>query len=89
MDRLSERDALDWLVEVARAGESQALVVRDEPGIGKTVHMDYLAGRAHGCEVARVVGAQSEEILGIGDWGVGGIQISVGKLAVHTAPAAG
>jgi malate dehydrogenase (oxaloacetate-decarboxylating) len=31
--------------------------------------------------------SDAEEILGIGDWGVGGIEISIGKLAVDTAGA--
>jgi hypothetical protein len=43
-----------------RAGEGRALVVRGEPGIGKTVLLDYLAGRATGCLVARAAGVQSE-----------------------------
>jgi DNA-binding CsgD family transcriptional regulator/tetratricopeptide (TPR) repeat protein len=43
-----------------RAGEGRALVVRDEPGVGKTALLDYLAGRASGCLVARAVGVQSE-----------------------------
>ena len=43
-----------------RAGEGQALVVRGEPGVGKTVLLDYLAGRASGCRVVRAVGVQSE-----------------------------
>jgi len=43
-----------------RAGEGQALVVRGEPGVGKTVLLDYLAGRASGCRVARAAGVQSE-----------------------------
>jgi malate dehydrogenase (oxaloacetate-decarboxylating) len=34
-----------------------------------------------------IVASDAEEILGIGDWGVGGIAISVGKLAVYTAAA--
>src|SRR6201996_6615505 len=34
-----------------------------------------------------IVCSDAEEILGIGDWGVGGIAISVGKLAVYTAAA--
>ena len=39
-------------------------------------------------EVDLIVCSDAEEILGIGDWGVGGIQIAVGKLAVYTAAAA-
>jgi hypothetical protein len=31
-DRLSERDLLDRLIEAVRAGQSQALVVRGDPG---------------------------------------------------------
>ena len=35
-------------------------MVRGEPGVGKTVLLDYLAGRASGCLVARAAGVQSE-----------------------------
>jgi malate dehydrogenase (oxaloacetate-decarboxylating) len=31
--------------------------------------------------------SDAEEILGIGDWGVGGVDITIGKLAVYTAAA--
>jgi DNA-binding CsgD family transcriptional regulator len=59
-DRRSERAVLDRLVDGVRAGESRALVVRGEPGIGKTVLLDYLAGQAAGCRVERAAGVQSE-----------------------------
>jgi len=61
-DRLSECGALGRLIEAVRAGESRALVVRGDPGVGKTVLLDYLAGRASGsgCRVARAGGVQSE-----------------------------
>ena len=36
------------------------LVVRGDPGVGKTVLLDYLVGRAPGCRIARAVGVQSE-----------------------------
>jgi malate dehydrogenase (oxaloacetate-decarboxylating) len=36
-------------------------------------------------DVDLIVCSDAEEILGIGDWGVGGIEIAVGKLAVYTA----
>jgi malate dehydrogenase (oxaloacetate-decarboxylating) len=40
-----------------------------------------------GDEVDLIVTTDSEGILGIGDWGVGGIEIAIGKLAVYTAAA--
>jgi DNA-binding CsgD family transcriptional regulator/tetratricopeptide (TPR) repeat protein len=43
-----------------RAGQGRALVVRGEPGVGKTALLDYLAERASGCLVARAAGVQSE-----------------------------
>ena len=62
MDRRAERDALGGLVDAVRSGESRALVVRGDPGVGKTVLVDHLAGRASGsgCRVARAPGVQSE-----------------------------
>src|SRR5690349_8160632 len=58
--RLSERRVLDRFMAGVRAGEGQALVVRGEPGVGKTALLDYLAGRAAGCLVVRAAGVQSE-----------------------------
>jgi ABC-type transport system involved in cytochrome c biogenesis ATPase subunit len=51
---------LRQLVEAVRAGESRVLAVRGEPGVGKTALLDYLAGHAPGCRVARAMGVQSE-----------------------------
>ena len=62
MDRRSERDALDRLIEAVRTGQSRVLVLRGDPGAGKTVLLEYLAGQAadSGCRVARAMGVQSE-----------------------------
>jgi malate dehydrogenase (oxaloacetate-decarboxylating) len=38
-------------------------------------------------DVDLIVCSDAEAILGIGDWGVGGIQIAIGKLAIYTAGA--
>jgi DNA-binding CsgD family transcriptional regulator len=51
---------LDQFVAGVRAGQGQSLVVRGEPGVGKTALLDYLAGRAGGCRIARAAGVQSE-----------------------------
>jgi DNA-binding CsgD family transcriptional regulator/tetratricopeptide (TPR) repeat protein len=62
MDRRAEREALRVLVDAVRSGESRALVMRGDPGVGKTVLVDHLAGQASGsgCRVARAAGVQSE-----------------------------
>jgi hypothetical protein len=59
-DRDGERGVLDRLVSAVRAGESRVLVVRGDPGVGKSVLLDYLASRARGCRIARATGVQSE-----------------------------
>jgi len=51
---------LDQLIDAVRAGGSRVLVVRGEPGVGKSALLDYLAGRASGCRVVRAAGVESE-----------------------------
>src|ERR1700719_3789892 len=67
-DRLGERAELDRLVDAVRGGESGVLVVHGDPGVGKTMLLDHLAGRASGsgCRVARAAGVQSEMELAFG-----------------------
>jgi len=38
-------------------------------------------------DIDLIVATDAEQILGLGDWGVGGIEISIGKLAIYTAAA--
>jgi DNA-binding CsgD family transcriptional regulator len=47
-------------LEAARAGRSGVLIVRGEPGIGKSVLLDEVVQRAEGFVVARVAGVESE-----------------------------
>jgi DNA-binding CsgD family transcriptional regulator len=58
--RRGECAVLDQLIDAVRAGGSRVLVVRGEPGVGKSALLDYLAGRAPGCRVVRAVGVESE-----------------------------
>src|SRR5271169_5894008 len=59
-DRRGERGVLDQLINAVRAGGSRVLVVRGEPGVGKSALLDYLTGRAAGCRVVRAAGVESE-----------------------------
>ena len=58
--RGAEGARLDRLLADARAGHSAVLVLRGEPGIGKTALLDYAAERAEGFEVVRAAGVESE-----------------------------
>jgi DNA-binding CsgD family transcriptional regulator len=60
MDRHAEQARLVQLVDAVRGGESRALVVRGDAGVGKTALLDFLTGAAAGCRVLRVTGVQSE-----------------------------
>ena len=58
--RDAECGVLDGLVEAVRGGESRAMVVSGEAGVGKTALLDYVAERASDCRVVRIAGVQSE-----------------------------
>ena len=36
-------------------------------------------------DIDLIIATDAEQILGLGDWGVGGIEVSIGKLAIYTA----
>src|SRR5580693_1401485 len=60
LDRLPERATLSGLLDAARAGRSGVLVMRGEPGIGKTALLEYAVESASGLRVVRVAGVESE-----------------------------
>src|ERR671914_2993220 len=51
---------LDRVLEDVRAGRSGALVIRGEPGVGKTALLEYAIDSAADLRVARAVGVESE-----------------------------
>jgi DNA-binding CsgD family transcriptional regulator len=61
--REEQQAAIDELLERAREGGSGTLVLRGEPGIGKTALLDYTADRAAGMLVLRTAGIESEAEL--------------------------
>src|SRR5215831_15787483 len=60
LDRLAERAVLDRLLDAARGGRSGVLVVRGEPGVGKTALLNYAIQSAADLRLARVAGVESE-----------------------------
>jgi len=60
IDRHAEQAQLTQLVEAVLNSESRAVVLRGDPGVGKTALLHFLADQATGCRVLRVTGVQSE-----------------------------
>ena len=60
LGRRSACQTLDRLLEAVRGGESRALVVRGEPGVGKTALLQYAIDSASELRVVRAVGVESE-----------------------------
>jgi DNA-binding CsgD family transcriptional regulator len=58
--RQRECAVLDGQLRQVRAGRSAVLVLRGEPGVGKTALLEYVAGQARDCRLARGAGVQSE-----------------------------
>jgi DNA-binding CsgD family transcriptional regulator len=58
--RHGELEVLDGLLDAVRDRESPVLVVRGEPGVGKSALLRHLIRRATGCRVARATGVESE-----------------------------
>src|SRR3954447_8078305 len=58
--RRSESAVLDALIAAVRDRQSRTLVVRGEPGVGKTALLDYVVTAASGMRVVRAVGVESE-----------------------------
>lgn len=58
--RATERARFEQLQTAVRTGQSAALVLRGEAGIGKTALLDYVAERVESCRVLRAVGVESE-----------------------------
>lgn len=76
-------EAIENYSEIVMRPRGVFLSIEDPDGVEAAL----AAFGARGDEIDLIVATDSEEILGIGDWGAGGIDIAVGKLAVYTAAA--
>ncbi len=64
--RSTERERIGRLLADGRRGNSGALLVHGEAGIGKSALLDWAAGQAQGARVLRVEGIESEMELAYG-----------------------
>jgi len=92
-DHLSEMLPVIYTPTVGQAIENYSREYRRPRGVYLSVDRPDLIGESlqsfgvPGDDVDLIVATDAGAILGIGDWGVGGMSIAVGKLAVYTAAA--
>ena len=60
VDRQAECGKLDGLVEAVCAGQSRALVLSGEAGVGKSALLQYLIRQAAQCRIVQTAGVESE-----------------------------
>src|SRR5581483_2382979 len=60
LDRVDECRTVDRLLAAVRDGQSGVVVIRGEPGIGKTALLRYVADHASGFLPVQVTGAEAE-----------------------------
>jgi malate dehydrogenase (oxaloacetate-decarboxylating) len=91
IDHLSEMLPIVYTPTVAKAIERYSQEYRRPRGIylsvdrPELIEASLLASGLGPGDVDLIVATDAGAILGIGDWGVGGISIALGKLAVYTA----
>jgi predicted ATP-dependent serine protease len=64
IDRQAEKQALHEVLDSVRAGMSGALILRGEPGVGKSALLDYAVERAEDLQIVRTVAVESEMAMG-------------------------
>ena len=64
IDREAEKQALHEVLDSVRRGMSGALVLRGEPGAGKSVLLGYAVEHAGDLQIVRTVAVESEKTLG-------------------------
>ena len=60
LDRQAERAAIDQVLDAVRGGLSGTLVLRGEPGVGKTTLLRYAIDAAPDLRVSSIAGVESE-----------------------------
>ena len=64
LDRCAEKQALHEVLNSVHAGMSGSLVLRGEPGVGKSALLGYAVERAADLQIVRMVAVESEKTLG-------------------------
>jgi AAA ATPase domain len=84
--RSNERERLDGLLDRARGGESGVLVVRSEPGIGKTALLQSaIELQAESIAVVFATRARSDELTGLPDMVLDGLDDSDARALLASA----
>jgi tetratricopeptide (TPR) repeat protein len=59
LGRALECAVLDQMVAEVRSGHGRALLIRGDPGVGKSALLDYVVARSTRCNVSRTTGVES------------------------------